>query len=699
MGADRAVDVAKRLYLQGRATEAETLYRELLSQEPDAPEALEGLGVMLFQKGRTAEAADLFARGLALDPRSSRFHANLGEALRTSGQHNAALLHLRTAVALDPADIQAWNSLGLAAHDLGRNAAAEFAFREAIRLRPRFVPAYVNLANALLALKRVREAADALRAALRIEPNNALALANLGSILIEMSDPDLWAEAEVVCRRALALAPQYSLALAALGRVLRLRARLDEAHEFEQRALELGSRRQAGTVPDPATGVTPAQPESAPRLGPGHAQHTQGLAHHALGELDQAEACLREALQLDPSMDVSWVKLAEIQAERGEFEQSCQSARSALAVDPLSAEAYWRIATNLQGQLSAVEVQEMERALLDQSLSNDDRALLHFGLAGVMDQRGLYARAAAHYEAANLHQSARKCARGLAYDPDTNTQVVNRIIAAYSPEFLARGRGWGNSDPRPVFIVGFPRSGTTLTEQVLASHPRVHGGGELHDLNQVFRSLPELIGLASGDPFDALKLLGPDSAKAAAQRYLDRLDDLAPPTAARVVDKMPDNIDHLGLIALLFRSAKVIICQRDPGDIALSCWQTGFRLCPWNNDWDHIARRLANYQRVLLHWRQVQPLPCLHIHYEDMVAELDRHARLLTDFVGLEWDPACLEFHSNPRVVRTPSLVQVRQPVHSRSVGRWRHYEASLKPMFQAFERHGVDPGKDHERS
>ena len=169
-----------------------------------------------------------------------------------------------------------------------------------------------------------------------------------------------------------------------------------------------------------------------------------------------------------------------------------------------------------------------------------------------------------------------------------------------------------------------------------------------------------------------------------------------PPTAARVVDKMPDNINHLGLIAVLLPEAKAIICRRDPRDIALSCWQTGFQACSWNNDWGHIAGRIADYQRMLRHWKQNWPLATFDLPYEELVADLERHARLLIDFVGLEWDPGCLEFHSNPRVVRTPSRVQVRQPIHSRSVGRWRLYEASLKPMFEAFERHGVELDNDN---
>ena len=695
MATDGAIEVARGLQLQGRMAEAEALYRDLLGKQPNALQALEGLGVVLFQQGRAEEAAALFARGVAIEPQSVRFHANLGESLRTIRRFDQALDHLRKAVGLDPGDVQAWNSLGLVAFDQHRYAAALHAYREAIRLKPRFVHAHINLGNTLMALGRTGEAIDALRAALRIEPNNPLALMNLARMLSEMRDPNLLVEAETVSRRAVALAPQLPLALLTLARTLRLQGRLDEAGEHEERARKLDPGRKPGPPPGSddllknAT-VTPAS-ESLPDRSQAHGQHSQGLAHLTEGRLDLAETCLTEAIRLDASMAVSWVALATVHAERGDIERSCQSARAALALRRDQPEAYWRLATNLLGRLPDALVEAMQSLVPDESLSNDDRALLHFGLAAVMDRRGLYSQAASHLELANLHQSAGKFARGLAYDPDQHSEFIARIIANFTPEFLARGIDWGESDTRPIFVVGFPRSGTTLTEQILASHPAVSGAGELHDLHRVFQSLPEIVGDSTSDPFAALNLLGPKSAKAAARRYLDKLDTVAPAGAMRIVDKMPDNVNHLGLIAVLFPRAKVVVCRRDLRDIAVSCWQTGFRSCPWNNDCDHIARRLADYQRILAYWDRVHPLPCFDLQYEDMVTDLERYARLLIDFVGLEWHPACLEFHCNPRVVRTPSLAQVRQPIHSRSVGRWRNYEPHLQPLFQALDRHGVE--------
>ena len=681
MASESAIDIAKGLQLQGKTAEAEILYRELLNNAPDNLAALEGLGVACFQQGRIDEAAALFARGAALAPESGRFHANLGEALRTMRRFDQALLHLRMAAALEPTEAQTWNSLGLLASDLGRNGAALHAYREAIRLRPRFVYAHINLANTFLVLGQATKAADALRAAILIEPNNPLALTNLARLLSEANDPALLAEAETVCRRAVALAPHVTVSSSTLAKVLARQGRTVEAAEVESHALQLD---------------TPAAPrsraaEDAPIKQRALVEHSQGLAHLAEGRLDEAEACLREALRLDPQLAAAWTAIAEIEADRGELALSTQSARTGLAICPGLAEAHWRIATNLQGQLADNDVEAIERALSDQSKSNEDRALLHYALATVLDRRGSYTRAAEYHETANLHHSAAKFARGLAYDPDQHSRYIDSIISCYTSDFVTERHAWGAPDPRPVFIVGFPRSGTTLTEQILASHPQVHGAGELHDIHKISRSLHEVIDAPWDNPLDMIRQLRPDSANAASQRYLDRLNALAPPTAERIVDKMPDNVNHLGLIAVLLPNARAIICRRDPRAIALSCWQTVLRACPWNNDWDHIARRLADYQRLVKHWKQNPPLATFEIQYEELVADLEGHARRLIDFVGLAWDPACLQFYANPRVVRTPSLVQVRQPIHSRSVCRWRLYEASLKPMFRAFERHGVE--------
>ena len=333
----------------------------------------------------------------------------------------------------------------------------------------------------------------------------------------------------------------------------------------------------------------------------------------------------------------------------------------------------------------------MEELASQKYLSDDSRSQLLFGLAEIYNARGDYAAAAARLERANALQMTARAGRGRYHDPALYTRFIDRITGTITPDLIARGHGWGDPDPRPVFVVGLPRSGSTLIEQIIATHPQGHGVGELPDVRRVFTSLPEFVGRPFGEPCDALFALDPASSRAAAHRYLDCLDALARPGALRVVDKMPDNIDLLGLIALLWPRARVIVCHRNLRDVAVSCWQTGFASIEWANDFEHIARRFADYQRILDFWRRTKPLPWLDVSYESLVSDFDAQARRLIDFLDLQWDPVCLQFHATRRVVRTASQSQVRQPIHSASVGRWRNYERLLEPLFVALDKNGVD--------
>jgi tetratricopeptide (TPR) repeat protein len=724
---------ALAFHAQNRLPEAEPFYHEVLQKEPEHAQALEGLGVLVFQLGRAAEAAELFARAAKLRPGTALLHANLGEALRVLGRLDEATAQLQKAHRLDPTLFQTWNSLGLLAHTRGQYAEAERALREALRLRPHFAAGYVNLGNTFEARQRLDEAIEAFRMALKLEPNNFIALTNLGLVLGELGKPSVLEEAEALCRRAVSLAPQLPHVHNNLGNVLRHQGRLDEAMVCYKNALNRDPRqaearsnigqvlRERGNYPE-ADRVLKGAIELKPGSAQPHAayaglladrgQHEEAArhftkavecdqgfaqAHHGLavalmeqGKLDEAEPYFREALRLNPTLAISWAALARLQAERGDMELSCQSARSALAINPELTEALWRLAINLKGNVLDSDFQAMQALLQAKYLPPANRAMLFFALAAVCDGRVLYSEAAAYLEQANMLQAAVKKAHGSTYDTQAHSRTIQRLSATFTAEYLALRRGWGDPDARPVFVVGLPRSGTTLTEQILASHPQVCGVGELNDLHRVFATLPELVGQPALDAFQALAVLKPGSAKAAARAYLSAIDAAAPTSALRVVDKMPDNFRLLGFIAVVFPCARVIVCTRDLRDIAISCWQTGFERNTWTNSWEHIAQRFADYQRMMEHWRLVKPLDWLEVSYEHLVHNLEADARRLIDFVGLEWNPACLEFHTTRRVVRTASLVQVRKPIYSHSVGRWRNYQASLQPLLEACARLGV---------
>jgi hypothetical protein len=335
----------------------------------------------------------------------------------------------------------------------------------------------------------------------------------------------------------------------------------------------------------------------------------------------------------------------------------------------------------LRDRFPAEDLAAAERVLAHAHVPGQRRAVLQYGLAQVMDARGQYGRAAEYARQANEYCKEAARQRGQPYDPDEHVLHVDQLIRAFSPAHFERVHGWGLETEVPVFVVGLPRSGTSLTEQILASHPRTHGAGELVFIRAAYRGIPALVG-EQGPGVECVDQLGRAHVRVLASEYFDHVQRLAP-DADRIVDKMPDNYLMLGLIATLFPRVRVIHMRRDLRDVGLSCWLTYFRHIRWAYDLEHIGRRTQQYLRLMEHWRRVLPLPMLEVDYEEVVADLEPAARKLVAWCGLEWDPACLAFHRTKRIVRTPSMTQVREPLYARSVGRWRHYRDVLGPLLR----------------
>jgi hypothetical protein len=269
------------------------------------------------------------------------------------------------------------------------------------------------------------------------------------------------------------------------------------------------------------------------------------------------------------------------------------------------------------------------------------------------------------------------------YVPADHERFVDGLLPVFDRDFFARLAGAGLKTRRPVFVFGLPRSGTTLTEQVLASHSQVHGAGELRLARRSFEALPALLGRA-GPPRDCVPHLDPEALGRLAQQHLDRLAAIDGGQTPRIVDKMPDNYMCVGLLAVLFPQAVFIHCRRNLRDVAVSCWMTDFRSIRWANDLEQIATRFHQYRRLMEHWRAVLPVPIHEVDYEEVVSDLEGVARRLVAACGLEWEPACLEFHRTQRPIRTASVMQVRQPVYQWSVARWKNDEPALAELFAA---------------
>ena len=271
------------------------------------------------------------------------------------------------------------------------------------------------------------------------------------------------------------------------------------------------------------------------------------------------------------------------------------------------------------------------------------------------------------------------------YDPARYASFVDSLLATFTPPFFARTGGFGLETELPVFIVGLPRSGTTLVEQILASHTQAFGAGELHYCDETFEALPGAL-QRNDTPLACLPDLDRETARLLAQRHLDKLQALAP-RALRIVDKMPQNYQYLGLIRLLFPQARLIHCRRDLRDVALSCWMTNLTSLSWACHADHIAAHFADYARLMEHWRSVLPAPPLDVDYEELVQDTEAVARRIVAWCGLAWEPGCLRFYRTQRPVRTASAAQVRQPIYKSSLGRWKNYQEPLGELFARVHR------------
>lgn len=388
---------------------------------------------------------------------------------------------------------------------------------------------------------------------------------------------------------------------------------------------------------------------------PANLEHAFAL--QAGGRLLEAESACRTLLTQTPSDARALHLLGILAYQQGRLQESVGWIAQAATACPEKADR-----------------QAIERLLEDPTLSDQKKSSLHFALAAVLDAQKHHQEAAVHLVSANRFRLAGDRRRARGYDPKGHSEFVDRIIHVHSAEHFARVDGWGERTRRPIFILGMPRSGTTLTEQILASHPDVYGAGEL-----------PLIGRAFDGLLDCLPQLTESVIREESHDILRELACLDT-EHARITDKMPDNYLHVGFIAMLFPRATIIHCRRDLRDVAVSCWLTSFQSIRWASDQDHVARRIRDYHRLMNHWRRVLPGRMVEVDYETTVADLEGTARRLVEAVGLPWDSACLAFHENQRPIRTASVTQVRQPIYTRSVGRWRHYTEALADVFQAVE-------------
>ncbi len=524
-------------------------------------------------------------------------------------------------------------------------------YQAMLRANPRNAEALHYLGLAFRQLGDARSAEEFLGRALAIEPDHANTLSDLATLLTEEKR---FEEALPRFRRALELAPYHTDALSNLASVLRRLSRPQEAVALLERL----------------TVVLPRVAANFRRLGDMHSR---------VGDVDAAIVAYRRAIDLDPDDKLARVNLGDAYESAGRFRQATLHYLAVLRREANSPLALARLLQLRELQIDPQLVERARAMAASSATPPDARMRLNIALGHHYDRQRDFDAAFEFLRKGNSAQFAKD-----PYDSSRFTSAIDGLVEVFTQPFFASApRAHEAGDDRPVFIVGMPRSGTTLAEQILASHSQVAGAGELPTMLNIGMQVESLSPARRPYPHGVVDL---DARQLSmlARRYLDRLDCLSR-TASRITDKMPFNFMHLGLIALLFPGARVIHCRRDPLDNGLSCYFTSF------SDQIQFANHLAtlgsyyvNYARLMDHWRAVLPLRMLEVQYEELVANPRTVIRSMVAFCDLEWQEGCLEFHRTQRGVRTPSRWQVRQPMYSGSVGRWKSYEKHLQPLREA---------------
>ena len=653
-----ALEAGMRHHKSGNLRQAESLYRQVLAVQPGNPDALYLFGMLALDAGRPADAATQIAKAIKRRRKVPHYHVALGDAYRAQGKPREAAACYRKALALDPKSTAAHFNLATVRHAENKLADAIVHYRRAIAIAPDLAEAHNNLGVALTDEGRRKEAGEHFRRAVALRPDYADAYLNLGQALRTEGHLD---EAIAAYEKALELDPRLVEAHNNLGNALRDAGRPEAAVERYERALAI-------------------RPDYA------EAHNNLGVALGDLGHTEEAVAAHRRALELQPDWTDAHAGLGAALQVLGRIEEAIAHYERALDLDPDHARAHHNLAMAREADSAEEEIARLERRLGDAALTEKDATTLRFALGKLCDDTARFDDAFAHYAAANALKRTELARQGLSFDAALHERLVDRLIAAFDRTVFAGRSHLGDPSDVPVFIVGMPRSGTTLVEQILASHSCVFGAGELEHVGHLVTSLAAEIG--SGAPYpECVGALDPATAGRLGRTYVEQLRANAP-DAARITDKLPGNFLHLGAIALLLPGARVVHCRRDAFDTCLSCYFQSFnRTLAYAYDLNELGGYYRQYARLMAHWREVLPLPLLELDYEELIENQEEVSRRLVDFCSLDWETACLAFHETERAVQTASLSQVRRPIYRSSLARWRNYEAHLAPLRAALGR------------
>ncbi len=641
-------------FQSGRLAQAESMFNAVLSADPKNIDAMQLLGITLPQMGRPLEGEKLLRKAIRRNGKIARLHYNLGLVLEVQGKLKEAVMAFREAIKLEPKDEWPRVNLSVVYGKLNRLEEAIECCRRVLQINPKNVAAQANLGQFLWRQGDSSGAKQVLQQALQQQPNMVQALANLGAVLF--SEREL-GQAEDILRRAVALGARDQEILGNLAGVL-----LANGEGGESEAIEL------------CRDVVNTNPNSP------DAQFNLGRALEYTEQWDDAMAAYSRSLELLPGFTEAMIGLAQAYMVMGRFNDARHLCREVLKNHPTSMEAYSLLLSLEDPEWIRANMATIEEIYQSGSDNDEGKRYLAFAMAKYSEKEGEYTKAFKHLQMGNgLRRSTYE------YTTDVDQTLFNAIKKSFSTEFFRQREDYGSSDKSPIFILGMPRSGTTLTEQILASHSQVFGAGELPFVRQILserckpasiQQFPEISASMQRDGFESMALQYLDLIKARSGKSL------------RVTDKMPHNFLYLGVIRLMFPHAKVIHCRRNPIDNCLSIFKQDFTsLHKYAYDLEELGSYYLLYNDLMEHWRNTLPEGyMLDLVYEDMVADQEGMSRRLLDFCDLPWEDGCLEFHTTERAVKTASQAQVRRKIYTDSVKLWQHYADQLQPMIRILQ-------------
>jgi tetratricopeptide (TPR) repeat protein len=567
-----------------------------------------------------------------------------------SGDVAAALAFCREAIAAAPSGADAHRYLGQILASCGDLLPAQRSARRACELAPDDPRCWSDLGRLCALERQYADAVYCFTEALRIDSTFTDGWHNLATALHKAGNRP---EAFDAFKRALLIDPTRAETYLGLGNLLVASGQFEDAVECFERAAQ-----------------------HDPNLARARSRWAQELSTR--GNVKRAESLFRQSLGLDPDHVQGWLGLGRTLEDLGQAEGALSCYLNVIARQPRNAYAIGQYLALVKDAPDLAVLDAANAAMAHPEATDEGKALVGYGLTKFHDRRKDYAAAAAAGLAAN---AARRRVAGV-LDRAALTRRIDAMIATYNRDFFARHRRFGLGTDQPVFIVGLPRSGTTLTEQILAAHPSMHGAGELPDLARI---ATQCVG-EDQEPWQAATCLSESGSRERASQYLAALRAGATQRQLRISDKSPLNFFQLGFAATLFPNARIVHCTRGGRDNALSIWMENFNPDQrYATDFDDLAYFNAEYRRLMAHWREHLPLSMLEFNYEDTVADLEAQARKLIAFLGVPWDPRCLDFHNSERAVQTPSRWQVRQPVYRSSLARWKNYATALPGLTRAF--------------